>query len=168
MSSLECEKCHKKMTCHHCENKDPSPWFSRLSGKTNITTLANNIIDGKWGLVTFQRDSVWTDYNRLELFKSLYRCRVIYKYSTEKSLLLSSKIIGASLSSFYCLLDQSEALLQKNHCFSLTWSSLLKFSEFRLGILFWNCSSGLLGPLEDLLGPCRRPFGRLINLFRLS
>ena len=98
MSSSECEKCHKKMTCHHCENKDPSPWFSRLSGKTNITTLANNIIDGNWGLVTFQRDSVWTETNQLELFQSLYfgvPVGVIYAWKSRNN--TKSKIDGTDL-----------------------------------------------------------------------
>lgn len=51
---------------------DPAPHFSRKPVATNVERLGNNVIQGKWGLVSFQRDSVWSENSILKFFHSLF------------------------------------------------------------------------------------------------
>ena len=97
-----CKVCKGEMSCPSCEKKaDPSPWFSKLVGKIDIANLAKKITSGKWGLVTFQRDSVWGDKEELELFNSLFfgvPVGVIYAWKTRQKE-TKSKRTGETLSS---------------------------------------------------------------------
>ena len=51
---------------------DPTPHFSRDAEATTVEKLGKSVLSGKWGLVSFQRDSVWTDIDILKFFHSLY------------------------------------------------------------------------------------------------
>ena len=51
---------------------DPTPHFSADAVATDVEELGKMVLSGKWGLVSFQRDSVWTDTDVLKFFHSLY------------------------------------------------------------------------------------------------
>jgi len=54
------------------EEEDATPWFSREPQQFTVKQLGEHILDGSFGLVGFQRDSVWEPSDRLSFFHSLF------------------------------------------------------------------------------------------------
>ena len=60
------------MTASGIEEPDVFPYVSRDPKPMRIRILAKRVLDGRYGLPSFQRNSVWPDEDKLELFNSIY------------------------------------------------------------------------------------------------
>lgn len=76
------------------KKQDATPWFSRDPQQFTVKELGKCILNGSFGLVGFQRDSVWEPSDRLSFFHSLFLgvpVGVVYAWTVRKKDTLSPR-----------------------------------------------------------------------------